>query len=83
LRASAQLVVLVVRLELARRRRCIEGCQVDLDTFEIHRSIAYRVYSSVASRHKIKGLLLVLPLWGLLHASTARQVHTRSPIKEW
>ena len=81
MRASAQLVVLVVRLELARRRRCVEGYQVDLGTFEAHRSIAYRVYSGVTSRHK--SLLLVLPLWGLLRASTARQVHTRSPVKEW
>jgi len=31
----------------------------------------------------MKGLLLVQPFWGLLHVSTARQDHTRSPIKEW
>ena len=52
MRASGQLVVLVVRSERARLRRCGDGCQVDLGTFEAHRSIADRVSSRVTSRHE-------------------------------
>ena len=68
MRASDQLiVVLVVRPERARMRRCVEGCQVDLGTFEAHRTESTRVSPRV-----MNGLLLTL-----VGVATARQVHMR------
>jgi len=41
-----------MRLEHARLRRCVEGYQVDLGTFEAQRRIVYIVYPDVTSRHE-------------------------------